>query len=159
MRILFLDIDGVLNSDAWFRSKRNKTATNELDVAAVKRLDAIVERTGAKVVISSTWRTGLTREELAAILSKYGFRGEVVDMTPVLRAGEGRNAAGSPTRGDEIQAWLEAQPSPPISYVILDDQTDLGALSVRQVFTTYDHGLLDEHIEQAVLFLETHLEP
>lgn len=155
MRILFLDIDGVLNSDAWFRSKRNRTETNELDVAAVKRLDLIVERTGAKVVISSTWRTGLTREELTAILQKYGFRGEVIDMTPVLRAGEVRDRAGSPTRGDEIQAWLDAQPAPPRAFVILDDQTDLGALSVRQVFTTYDHGLLDEHVEQAIVFLES----
>lgn len=54
MRVLFLDIDGVLNHRAVFVPG---------DVApicpvALARLKALIERTGATIVVSSTWRRG-----------------------------------------------------------------------------------------------------
>ena len=66
MRIIFLDIDGVLNSEEWFDSEEyisNKyieingmSCNNEINEEFVKNLKDIVEHTGAEIVLCSTWR-------------------------------------------------------------------------------------------------------
>ena len=77
MKVLFLDIDGVLNSQNWFGyrlycSKNNIydrilnfTDINDdyinhmlsmIDDRAIVNLNRIIEETGCKVVLSSSWR-------------------------------------------------------------------------------------------------------
>lgn len=59
-KIIFLDIDGVLNTERW----HCQTASNELqdeygykfDPVAVTNLSKIIEETGADIVISSSWK-------------------------------------------------------------------------------------------------------
>ena len=57
MKVIFLDIDGVLNCIGSFN--RTKTRFNGfvgMDPTLVARFNSLVEKTGARVVLSSTWR-------------------------------------------------------------------------------------------------------
>lgn len=144
MRIVFLDFDGVLNSRRFFaRSGPIERPDDALDPAAVARVDRVIARTGAKVVISSTWRIMDPLDRIAGILRAHGFGGEVVGATPVV--------GGS--RGREIGAWLD-QSKGVRSFVILDDDTNMGRLARRHVRTMPEDGLLDEHVEPACRHLE-----
>lgn len=154
--IIFLDFDGVLNSMT--TRGRNPRGWNELDREMVERVNRIIDRTGAKVVVSSSWRLFERRDEngnpadpqkrLTRILQANGFRGEVIGVTPYLP-----QPAGDHPRGIEIQAWLdEAKHSGP--FVILDDDSDMLHLLPKLVQTRDSEGLQDTHVELAVRQLD-----
>ncbi len=150
-RYVVLDLDGVLNSGRYFSSWKPSASGlvtiddwyEMLDPAAVARLEAIVQKSGAKVVISSTWRMHKTVEQLATDLREHGFTGRVVGATPELRGG----------RGVEIQAWMDACGVTAEQIVILDDDSDMLHLRPRLVKTTHDEGLTDAHVTEALRLL------
>lgn len=153
MKVVFLDVDGVLNSAAYLYAAERAWPEGtpfegnqhlELDPPAVARLNRIVRESGAKVVISSSWRFGNTPAEMQEILRRRGFEGEVVGDTP--RDGHGA------VRGLEIQAWLDGHPGVE-SFVILDDDSDMAHLAPRHVRTRFSDGLLDEHVDAALAAL------
>lgn len=153
MRVLFLDIDEVLNSKAHpgssvqgFEHGDPEYYAQGIDPFHVKSLNQITEATGALIVISSSWRNAHPLNKLRQIFRCAGITGTVIGDTPIrlLEDGERRY------RYDEIQAWLDAVH--PDAYVILDD-VDMGPLSDHHVQTTYDDGLLPEHVEVAVRIL------
>jgi hypothetical protein len=123
VRVLFLDFDGVLNSDR-FAAEGPATPEGEgwwgpsaLDPRALELLRRLVETARCEVVISSTWRLNHTRAELAALLGV-----EVLDVTPRLH----RTPDGVPrTRGDEIRAWLESHPEVEGWVAVDDDPVDV----------------------------------
>jgi hypothetical protein len=141
MKVLFLDFDGVLNSYEFMRCSPGRM--DRLDPAAVMRLNAIVDRSGAKVVISSTWRLKRSLDVLRMTLADLGFRGEVIDRTPDLMG----HGFVDPyvARCHEIQTWIDGRGEPLESYAILDDAylEDVAQFLVR---TETETGLLDEHV-------------
>ena len=160
MKIIFLDFDGVLNSEAWWAREKQCQAEYggvwshyDLDERAIDRLNTIVHKTGAKVVVSSTWRKIHPLEELQAILRAVGFTGEVIDHTPgaghlAAKSLNGATVEGHKCRGEEIQSWLDhhSEEDPVESFVILDDDSDMAHLAPKLVQTKYASGLLDFHI-------------
>ena len=56
MKVIFLDIDGVLNNE--YSKTRAPSGVIGIDGDKVKRLRKIVESTGAKLVLTSSWKTG-----------------------------------------------------------------------------------------------------
>jgi len=117
-----------------------------LDRVAVERVNRLLERTGAKVVVSSVWRIGRSIEALQAVLEEYGFRGKVIGRTPQLRAA---------VRGEEIREWLVTHPSFEVeSFVIIDDDADMVDLSDRPVQTSHRFGICNRHVRDAVELLE-----
>lgn len=59
MKAIFLDIDGVLNSDEYFDKISNldiQGIEKEIDIEKVKLLKEAINETGAKIVLSSSWR-------------------------------------------------------------------------------------------------------
>jgi hypothetical protein len=148
MKILFLDIDGVLNSHEDFRTTRSTTG-KVLNMDMVARLKTIIERTDAKVVISSTWRR--YPKHMRFFRDKTGIR--YIAMTPVIEMA-GSYLVGD--RGEEIQRWMDTHKAYDIeSYVILDDENDfLPHQQEHFVETGYYHGgLLGQHVEKAVEIL------
>lgn len=149
MKILFLDIDGVLNSQRFFNTLPHGFTTTRsdeiLDPEAIDRLNKIIRETGAKIVVSSSWRIGLSLVELQILLKDHGVEGEVIGMTPSINK-KGR------VRGDEIQAWLNDHLEV-IDFVILDDDSDMRHLMPALVKTSHNEGLLDVHVEQAIKML------
>jgi len=134
--ILFLDIDGVLNG----------CGGQGLDSEKVALLKTILDATSARVVLSSTWRK--QRENLRRVIQMLaGIGHELESVTPV---GDKQTSGTwgpaiwtAPTRGQEIQAWLDAHPKE-TRFIILDDDPDLGALLPLAVGTDSFTGLTPE---------------
>jgi len=132
-RVLFLDIDGVLNSDGYRHGTGFGVSANELiDPAAVETLNEITRRWSLKVVVSSSWRV---MPEVEGILRANGVQADIIGKTP----------AQPGPRCREIERWLAEHPEV-TSYVILDDDADMGAMLDHLVQTDYRHGLRSEHI-------------
>lgn len=142
-RIVFLDFDGVLN-----RISDDNTLLqpdyweNPTQAEHVARLERLVARAQAKVVISSSWRARLTLEELRATLRARGFTGDVIGTTPRFRVGD---------RSLEIAAWLSANPGTHAFAILDDDQ--LANVDDRLVLTHPEHGLTDADVEAALKLL------
>lgn len=124
MKIIFLDMDGVLNSQRYLQSVGGMDGQT-IDRGAVALLDKIIDSTGASVVISSSWRHMWHWQQMREILRAHGLRNfdAIIDQTP---------DSGEPwaARGQEVQEWLDLErerrvvspESVPVSgYVILDD--------------------------------------
>lgn len=150
MKVIFLDIDGVLNSDGFTIQERKKGVferdEDEVDPTRVALLNQIVQRTDADVVISSSWRIILKLSGIRGVLKARGFIGNVRGATPNI---------GTPNRirGDEIRQWLETAPSLVSRFVILDDDSDMGALLPNLVQTSASTGLVEADVERAVQML------
>ncbi len=132
--LIFLDFDGVI---APF------DGDGTLDAVCVARLETLVARTGAAVVISSAWRHRYTLDELRAFLSKCGFTGEVIGVTPTLL---------TETRAGEIAAYVSASGGCEV-FVVLDDAPPDEALCPRWIVTDESIGLQDDDIDRAVRLL------
>ena len=158
-RILFLDIDGVLNGNAFLHRRwvargnepvhRTEDARwlDDLDPECVKRLDRLVREADCEVVISSSWRVVLTHERIAGFLKTYGFGGKVIDATTTdypLVAGR------APERGDQIALWMAANGVTDDEVVILDDSCDIQPLLHRHLRTDALTGLTEGDVNRAL---------
>lgn len=167
VRVIFLDLDGVLNSRDYMENRRRipRPTRDHVDAVTVPRLNAITDRTGAKIVISSTWRLQPRPyrypgpvEELQRVLSAHGVTGEIIGTTPWFHnqysddPEDDTGVVAGKERGHEIQAWLDRNPGVS-SFVILDDDSDMVHLAHRHIKTSFALGLLDEHVERAVVML------
>jgi len=163
MKVIFLDIDGVLNSHNISEAVYAKTGKNgyggffkEEDVATkdniiwgedlVKNLKTIVDRTGAVIVISSTWRKSFSVDKFKEMFAVYGWNdAPVIDKTPMKMSM--RN------RGVEIKEWLRSNEGV-THYVILDDDDDF--FTEQQpfcVYTWFELGLVKSDVERAIEIL------
>lgn len=154
MKILFLDIDGVLNShDFWRRCRElGILPDDKVDPLAVERLNRLTDESGAKIVVSSTWRLPYVWNGqlgmLVTRLQKVGIKGEIIGMIP-----DHQKAYG---RGGEIQSWMLQARQDGIdieSFVILDDDSDMEHLISYLVQTKFADGLQDIHVEAAIEIL------
>lgn len=121
IKVIFLDIDGVLNVIPQGRDKHGPGFHTHL----VANLKHIVDETGAKIVISSTWRSGGLRE-LLDMWEHRKLPGQVIGITPFHASGEIQERYYEPDagRGYEIQEYLEDH-NDILSYVIIDDDNDM----------------------------------
>jgi len=132
MKIIFLDIDGVLNSEIWFsKTAHLKGDSVFFDPRSIKVLNHITDETGAKIVVSSSWRNGRSVSALQELLSLMGVTGEIIGKTPRLQFTGLEGYDYSIPRGNEIKAWLETNKDvlsvkmSKVKYLILDDDTDM----------------------------------
>lgn len=144
-RVVFLDIDGVVNPDEWCE-KQGTGHGYKFDPATVAVINEITERSGAEIVVSSMWRYYFTLGRLREILRSNGIQAPVRDVTPSV--GEGRYE----DRGQEIAAWLEAHPEVG-ACVILDDVNAMGNLADLLVQTDPRVGLQLRHVKPALELL------
>ena len=154
MKILFLDIDGVLNSRAYDRT-RNWNEQTDIDETRLPFVKKIIDATGAKIVLSSTWREhwDKTNEKCDAdgvyinkAFAKFGL--EIYDKTPDLGL--------KFDRPDEIKAWLESTQERIEKFAIIDDYSyGWGSLSDCFVKTNphFGLGLEEEHVLKAISIL------
>lgn len=158
MRILFLDFDGVLNNGRnWGENAlpcavcARESGRCWFDSEAVRRTNVVLARTGAKIVVSSSWRLGRTIDELRELLYGHGITNEsVIDSTQhPFELEPGRWSR----RGHEIARWVERCGVKVESFAIVDDDADMVHLTPRLVRTDFETGLLDEHVEQLCALL------
>ena len=106
MKVIFLDIDGVLTSDA---TPNPRNFPYIVDSDLLDRFRKLVNKTGATVVLSSTWRVDPVGR-LAAEFYKIPFSDVCPDMPDAPRC-------------EEMEAWLRSHPEV-TRYVVLDDAND-----------------------------------
>lgn len=164
MKLLFLDIDGVLNSQVFYeqRHEQIKAGKAERDYPldefcpkAIELINRICRETGAKVVVSSTWRHGRTVEQLQTLFNSVGATFEVVGKTPDLCRQTENGLWLSAVRGDEIKKYTDESNCK--SFVILDDDGDmLDCQRENFIQTSWLDGLTEKHAAQAVEILGKH---
>lgn len=178
MKIIFLDIDGVLNnSGAMGKLQDTHKTWWVMDSQNVEQLNLLVEQSGAHIVISSSWRHEFhdKLDELRGILNSFGFRfsDRIIDSTPrhinderiikLATNGIGLKLSMSIPRAWEIFEWLEHNKKIVDSFVILDDDAPInpGAshkvlrdLMKRFVRTFNRTGLTDVEVKLALQRLE-----
>lgn len=162
MKAIFLDLDGVLNTEifvscywhicksAGYIKKEAKELRqflmrdefgNLFDPMTIRCLKYIIEETGAKIIISSTWRaSGLKVMQL--MWEMRDIPGEVIDITPFLNT----------ERGEEIAEWLRNNEVE--SYVIIDDDSDMLPEQMASfVKTDFRYGLTWNDAEKCIQIL------
>jgi len=149
MKILFLDIDGVLNCERAYKLGHCKyvewewpdgTKDHHQSFApwCKEYLNELIDLTGAKIVISSTWRhSGI--DFMRKVWEIEGMKGEIIGTTPHIRGFEGYTIP----RGCEIDYYLKKElkfshinwdrdiqkeymeKSGIENYIIIDDDSDM----------------------------------
>jgi hypothetical protein len=135
MKYLFLDIDGVLNHEMWYKDEVVKSKdTYEhwwescFDPECVARLINILAQTGARLVVSSSWRHDPCLKEYFA---KYGIPTDF-DITPTIRREDENGMSVWVDRGEEVELFLSTHPCD--NYVILDDDLDFSEEQLNHHF-------------------------
>lgn len=158
--ILFLDVDGVLNSHDYVnRGGSLNCGRDGLDPEAVKHLQRIVDVTGCALVLSSTWRLIHSLSDMRGRLIQAGMRSPVPlrDKTPCLDSQykDGKIVVAR-IRGDEIKQWIDDRDFKG-KYVCLDDDPDFHP-DQPLVQTTFTHGLTAEEAERCIDILGARME-
>lgn len=152
MKIIFLDIDGVLNAEidddvpiAFSNSGIKYRDFNDLPVErCVNNLNKILKATKAELVISSTWRIIHTSTSLMYIFFMCGIEPPYIyGLTPYL-PGE--------RRGTEIAEWLDDHEEA-TNFVILDDDSDMENLMDHLIQIDSSIGLTDADADKAIEML------
>lgn len=146
-KVLFLDVDGVLNNQRWAIKMFEEDGLrvyrdNILYEPSLRQLKRIINITGALIVVSSAWRQiPSCYADLKAWLERFEM--EIYDKTPYV-GGE---------RGDDITAWFERNPGE-WRYAILDDDSDMGIHMDHLVKTRFDRGLTWVEADKCIELLE-----
>lgn len=141
--LLFLDVDGVLNSTRWVEANPAPRALlppllaehafeeKRLDPACVELVRKVVEQAGADIIFMSSWRHRMHYVEFAKLLNLHGWaNAPVLGATPALIG----------PRGLKVEAWRERNKPRHPKYVCLDDGYDFLAHQPL-VRTNPDYGM------------------
>ena len=160
MKVIFLDIDGVLNSEVFWAEKSQcerrkeakakglnkdkQSALANIDPKAIELLNFIVEKTDAGIVVSSTWKNDIS---LPYKLRYMGLKKPCYGITP---------DSSTRHRGTDIKLWLDLykEDNIDIKYVIIDDDTDMLEEQLPYfVHTSFYEGLTKELADKAIEIL------
>jgi len=147
LKLLFLDIDGVLNHrtflSAVFAKHDGDDQINHLDPAAIEHLNRIIDETSCLVILSSAWRMfGLG--QVQQWLRARGFRHKILWITPTKISG---------IRGQEIDLYLKRLSKQPESFCILDDSHDIDPHKANWVWCDPNEGLTAAKADEAIRML------
>jgi orotate phosphoribosyltransferase-like protein len=151
MKIIFLDVDGVLNS---IDSEDHLGAFIGVDYSGVKLLREIVDKTGAEIVLVSSWKHRWHKtKENQGVLANYLDKRLAEENLKIID----KTKDNITNRGEGIYNWLSVHPEVE-SWIILDDEIfedyeQYGCMPYLVKTSFYDGGLKDKHVEQAIALL------
>ncbi|MGN0350925.1 MAG: HAD domain-containing protein [Roseburia sp.] len=128
-KVIFLDIDGVLNSNFWNNNHQEEISDGTLiDEEKVKLLGELIRNTDAKIVLHSGWKNWFDTnkkpmrkeaEKLRILLEKEGL--VIEDVTPDYSTEDIRRSKKfSLIKAGEILAWLEEHKEVK-KWIVIDD--------------------------------------
>lgn len=151
MKIIFLDVDGILNSNDTEDVFRGFIG---LDYSGIKLLREIVDATGAEIVLVSSWKSRWYKDhkELQDNLANYLDARLAEEGLKIMDKTEG----SSFDRGAGIVEWLSEHTVE--SWIVLDDEIfadyeEYGIMPHLVKTSFYDGGLKDKHVELAIKIL------
>ncbi len=140
-KLVFLDVDGVINlitADGHFSA--------EFSGAALANLKSVIDSTGAKIVLSSAWRTSsYAVGELMTVLARYGLDKDIIAATSEM---------GLYDRAVEIAEAVEY--FKPEKYAVFDDWKELfhdADENEHYIFTVPQAGITAADAEKAIKML------
>lgn len=166
-RLVFLDFDGVIaTSHSYYEATARlggrpseSNAFEVLDRALCANVEQLCVRSGAKIVLSTTWREFHSLPTLRRWLSDYGIQTEIIGRTPSWPFGRRRKMSEyAPRNGrtTEIMKWVEENGRPSDEFVILDDDR-ITEFTGRWVQTFFDDdegtrpaGFTRAHLDRAL---------
>ena len=162
-KVIFLDIDGVLNTKWWYAQMNRNTPKDKygyaFDPNAVSNLKYILDQTGADIVISSSWKS-FGFSELEEMWEERGLPGKLIGITPnsvsdeMLLNADLDNMELFSIRGMEIKEWLSKKGRSISHYAIIDDMDNM--LPEQQshfVKTDPEIGITKENANQVIAIL------
>jgi len=176
LKIIFLDVDGPLNTDDYLVKQCDEHPKGRLysyeaqfnfDPMVMTNLQKIAKDENTKIVVSSTWR--LSRDEfkiwkvdpesvkdeywdaLIRNLKEYNLDHKVIGVTPHLTD----NRCNSLARGKEIKHYLRNHPNLNVeSFVIIDDDSDMEDMTETHLAKCeWEDGITDIVAERAIEIL------
>ena len=159
-RVIFVDVDGVLNNSSTLSRLRLRGAHGSVDLGQLidpsnlRVLVRVVEATGAVAVVSSSWRLRTSQlDTLQSALAECGVR--VVGCTPELDHTDPRAC-----RAAEIRKWLADHDADGAPWVAIDDiDLDCDGCGAHRlgpdhfVRTDAERGLVDADADRAIAAL------
>jgi hypothetical protein len=162
-KVIFLDIDGVLNTKWWYTQIDRNTPKDKygytFDPRSVANLKKIIDETGADIVISSSWKSfGLP--ELEDMWQERRLPGKLIGITPnsvsdeMLLNADLDHMELFHIRGMEIKEWLDKHGKNVSHYVIIDDMDNFFPEQKSHfVLTDPEVGITDEDADKAIKIL------
>lgn len=165
MKVLFLDIDGVLNGHEWDDEAKSCNIRRE----CVKHLNRVVQATGCKIVVSSAWRYimlggDMTPKGFGYMLRTHGLIAPGGSMNLIIGftgpdSGDGFiSAARDGERSRQILGWLEGSRNVDaeqvVSYAVVDDDDDgFTEAGMPFVLTDGKRGMTAEDADRLIAML------
>ena len=181
LKIIFLDIDGVIRpfpkkgeSNYPYGESDRYPYNMEIDRCCVERVKQIINETGAKLVISSTWGRQLKHQAVLVALASNGLNGPYVLPQDVGEEEKVRDLYRdedklwgvaftrkkmSSEKSHEIGFWLSDYSKYIDSYIILDDNDiypdyeEFKERNRRHVKTNGNTGIIDDDVKEAINLL------
>lgn len=147
IKVIFLDFDGIINDYLTIKSFNKNN---------VRNLKTIIDKSGAKVVVSSSnkysfqnmglkdYKNTVFEEKFAYYLNRMGI--EFYDFTPLVNY----------KREDEIEAYLKEHQNIE-QFLILDDDYVIEKYKDHEIYLDLQSGLREKHIEPALRILNGEL--
>ncbi|WP_091872351.1 HAD domain-containing protein [Butyrivibrio sp. INlla16] len=155
--VIFLDVDGVLNSKFWDDGHQREISEGKyVDIDAVKLFSKLVKGTDAKVILHSGWRFWFDddmkpkRSEAEFFVNVMAKEGVIISgVTPDLTTEEIRKTKRfSLVKADEILQWLKENSAD--NWLVIDD-LDLhnNEIERHQAMPDAEVGLTESDVEKA----------
>lgn len=153
-KVIFLDVDGVLN--CW-ETTDTCAGYRGLDDDKILRLKKIIDETGAKIVLSSSWRVNRTRDNVYALELREYLDKRLSEHGIKIYSETSFHHSSGEHRGAEIKAWRDAHKN--LDYwIVLDDIVfnDFHYYGVIEhlVLTDEWDGLTDDDTKKAIWMLQ-----
>ena len=158
MKIIFLDIDGVLNGHDWCEPAKS----NRIRYQCIRELNRIIEATGAKIVLSSAWRYMIHGGAMTTTGFEYLFRTHgscgvrIIGVTKRDEDTPGYDPSKGlgDVRSEQIRSWISDESLNIESFVILDDEGEFDKeLMPHLVKCDPGNGMLAEQADAAISIL------
>ena len=148
MKVIFLDFDGVLNSEKYLRTCEQDGIA--IDMSRLQLLKMVVEATNAKIILSTSWREhwetdgncDAIGQEINRIFAQFGLQ----------IFGKTQHLGGSRER--EVEQWLATHPQT-TNFVVIDDRF-MDSEIIRGHFVktaNYRDGFDQQNVKQAIAIL------
>lgn len=167
MKIIFLDVDGVLNTSKTFKRvydlfKNTGKKELEIDLFRLEYLKQIIDQTGAKIVLSSSWRRFFDKidnkiiplnekgRDFYNLLNNYGI--EIYDkLNNELCNSREKLVIEWLSKRDGIESFIMIDDEPSLFDSLLDNLIVTSKVKSNQILTNMDdcYGLCENHIEVA----------